>query len=722
MFAGLIVALMLSMANPDTVPAAAPSADDLAAYKEANAHVGPSPEAHVKLALWCQAHGLQPEAIKHLGLVVLSNPSHAAARGLLGLVAYQGKWQRPEVVSKRVLDDEALAAVRSQYQAKRSSLKNNADSHWKLALWCEEQGLKAEAITHFTSVTRLDPTREAAWKRLGCKKQGGRWVSEATLAQEKAEIESQKRADRHWKPLLEKWRDGLAHKSKRVDSEQMLASVTDPRAVPAVWSVFGAGNNSQQRVAAQVLGQIDAPDASRALAFLAVFGRSPEVRRVATETIVRRDPRETAGLLIGLLRERIKYRVQPGGNNGPSALIVEGKKQNVQRRYVPVLPTLPIAPNDTVFVDDNGSPILFHPLTPQTMATGTSVVNVLDAEMAANRQYAAELSTLVGSVAPGLAPHLTANMNSALADQRQFAVHQLQHPTLAPNAAGILKPEILGLTAIPYETINLGALQAQAQNLAAQSQRNLANDVQSIDATNAQIADLNGRVLPVLNQLSGQDFGEDLEGWQKWLTEVSGYSFVSSQSDSEKPTVVEDIPLTSNSPLPVALNVMQGPVTLTPQHSCFGAGTLVRTLAGLSPIETIRAGDQVLTQDTRTGALSYEGVLTAFHNPPNPTLRIGFDEESIVVTGIHRFWKAGRGWTMARELKPGDSVRVLGQTVRILSVENETVRPVFNLEVTRHASYFVGKQGMLVHDNSIVLPETQPFDAASDTTPQVSQP
>ena len=32
-------------------------------------------------------------------------------------------------------------------------------------------------------------------------------------------------------------------------------------------------------------------------------------------------------------------------------------------------------------------------------------------------------------------------------------------------------------------------------------------------------------------------------------------------------------------------------------HSCFAAGTVVRTLTGLRPIESIRAGDRVLAQD-----------------------------------------------------------------------------------------------------------------------------
>src|ERR1700677_3384942 len=71
---------------------------ELAVYQSAAAAARRDPDAHVHLALWCEAHGLTAERIKHLSLAVLSDPSHALARGLMGLVAYRGKWDRPEVV------------------------------------------------------------------------------------------------------------------------------------------------------------------------------------------------------------------------------------------------------------------------------------------------------------------------------------------------------------------------------------------------------------------------------------------------------------------------------------------------------------------------------------------------------------------------------------------------------------------------------------------------
>ena len=59
-------------------------------YEEARARAGRSPEGQIRLALWCEAHGLTAERLNHLALAALADPANATARGLMGLVAYQG--------------------------------------------------------------------------------------------------------------------------------------------------------------------------------------------------------------------------------------------------------------------------------------------------------------------------------------------------------------------------------------------------------------------------------------------------------------------------------------------------------------------------------------------------------------------------------------------------------------------------------------------------------
>ena len=97
-------------------------------------------------------------------------------------------------------------------------------------------------------------------------------------------------------------------------------------------------------------------------------------------------------------------------------------------------------------------------------------------------------------------------------------------------------------------------------------------------------------------------------------------------------------------------------------------------------------------------------------------LRVELDSgDSIVATEIHRFWKAGTGWRMTRELKPGDRLRVLGGTVKVVAVSREPRQLVYNLEVARQGDFFVGRRGALVHDATLVPPVDHPFDSQSSS-------
>src|SRR5262249_32436135 len=144
------------------------SSSDPSEYQTAAARAGRDAGAHLKLAVWCEAHGMDAERLKHLALALAIDPANAAARGLMGLVAHGGKWLPPEKVAERVRADEALTAKLAEYEAKRQATPDTAGAQWQLALWCEQNGLQPEATAHFTVVTQLDPKRADAWHKLDC--------------------------------------------------------------------------------------------------------------------------------------------------------------------------------------------------------------------------------------------------------------------------------------------------------------------------------------------------------------------------------------------------------------------------------------------------------------------------------------------------------------------------------------------------------------------------
>ncbi len=141
----------------------------------------------------------------------------------------------------------------------------------------------------------------------------------------------------------------------------------------------------------------------------------------------------------------------------------------------------------------------------------------------------------------------------------------------------------------------------------------------------------------------------------------------------------------------------------------------MRTIDGLRAIETLSVGDQVLTQDATTGGLSFQSVLVVHHNAPGATLRVALENgETLVPSIYHRFWRAGQGWALARELKPGDVLRTLEGLTKVVSVSAGPVVPVFNLDVAQTRTFFVGVHSALVHDNTLPATRLVPFDAPTD--------
>ncbi len=723
----LVCASFLSLGDP---PVSNP--DLTTEYRQAQAAAGRSSAEQVRLALWCEAHGLAAERVRHLALAVLADPTNVMARGLAGLVARDGRWVAPAAVAQAARTDAAGQALLADYDRRRSQTPYTADAQWALGQWASDQGLLDQAHAHFTAVTRLDPTRDLAWKRLGYKKHDGHWATDAQLAVIKLDVEAQKKADRTWPPLLEQWKADLNRPSRRAAAEANLLTVTDPRALASVARVFGTDADAPRAV--QLLGQIDAPAASRMLAQLALFGASPETRRTATETLRRRDPREYAHLLIGFLARPVRFEVRPvNGPGSPGVLFVEGEKANVKRLYEP---NSPIRPTDQITTDRFGQPVISRvtsfsaysrggrPFNPSKLyGFGSSYSDSFGSStsIAGNLDYSRFGGTRPASVpVPEMSPQAAqvTDQLRKLVSQRELAGHQGESKFGSAQVDDVVsrfEASTVPLTAYnprdyaEQRSVEFSLAQAQAETArsAAASQGQLDRDVANLEQQNRAITATNDRVVTLLNDATGAGLSADRNAWERWWVNTLGYAFVEGQT-VQNPTFVEVVP-SDYQPELTPTNVVTRSIAVNGM-SCFGAGTAVQTMTGPRPIEAIRVGDLVLTQSTATGALGYHPVTVTHHNPPAPTFRVGLGDDVVVASHFHRFWIAGRGWVMARDLKPGDPVRTLGGIRTIDSVEAGRVELVYNLDIADDADFFAGASAALVHDNTLPDPRLVPFD------------
>jgi hypothetical protein len=669
-------------------------------YRVEAEKAGRDPDAHTRLALWCELNGLAPEKLKHLARAVLIDPKHALARSLLGYLREGESWRKPGEPSRA--GDEVESAIRAEYEKRRSQTPRTGNARWKLGLWCESRRLTAEAMAHFTEVTRLSPGDSRAWKKLGCVNVGGIWLSRDELASLRKEVKAQTDANRAWMPRVAEWAVALGSKDeqKREQAKERLLAITDPRAVPALLRALGSNMPEANQFLATVLGQVEAAASSRALAGMAVFAEDAETRRLATETIRRRDIREFGEPLVRLVRTPLRYEVKPiGGPGTEGILFVEGQEYNLRKRYqvrgLPAfMPARPLGEGEVLVRDEFGLPYAMR-------LPGTSTFTQLLLEAGWAGRIVRNADTADDAVSRAM---------------RWGADSQLSWVGAGAGGFGFTAGDpFLSWRGTPTETVR-SLLGPQQRAQLEQVERNIelmrgqmARDIAEIEATNVVIRQTNERVLPVLQAAAGVDLGIAPEAWQDWYGEQIGGTFARS---TQKPTVDQFVAYQ-----PVIASEIERP--FAPSGSCFGAGTLVHTKGGTRAIETVQGGDLVLSQQTTTGALSYQPVLVAHHNRPSPTLLLALDSGETITTSLfHRFWVAGRGWVVARDLKAGDRVRSLSGLSAVKSLDPGDVQPVYNLEVAENHTFFVGTGAALVYDFTIpALTDAVPFDAVAVGAP-----
>ena len=264
--------------------------------------------------------------------------------------------------------------------------------------------------------------------------------------------------------------------------------------------------------------------------------------------------------------------------------------------------------------------------------------------------------------------------------------------------------------------IPIGEMMLEAQMAAQAAEPQLAGDVRAIAAYNAR--DPRRRISGSSRSSparSGPTSATIVPPGTKWLVDLFGYAYSCAAIPSEETTVVEQVPPSyvpqTDPDRHAEFHRLRRDVPLLLRRRDARSGP--STVSGRSSPSA--SGDLVLTQDAKIRRAEVPGRWSpSTTTRPTATYRVALDGgDPIVATGIHRLWKAGKGWTMARELKPGDVLRTLGGLASVKAVEADRTQLVYNLQVADGESYFVGKSGVLAHDNSTINPVPEPFDAVA---------
>jgi hypothetical protein len=601
--------------------------------------------------------------------------------GLLILAATLSVIDPSEMIGPPNLRLEATSdpAKLAAYEARRHPSPNTAEAHWKLGQWCEQNGLKPEAIVEYLAVTQLDPRRDAAWKKLGYVKKSGRWTTAAALAAEKAELDTQRKADAKWRPFLQKWKGFLSQKLKRAEAEAALSSVTDPRAVPAIVKIFVTRSAADQERAIDMLGRIKGIQAAQAIANLAVMGRTSGVRRAAVETLTRRGVDDVFMSWIGMLQAPIKYEIRRGLEPGARGeLYIEGVQHKFRRKYEQ--PSLQIQDAD---VSMGISPTLNRLVLPLQF----------------------------DSSPPGPPPGSRAV--GSIGDITLYVYTWQWAPPPPPKKA----PEVTHEYQV-YERAMLQARvnrnyeinQTEQTNAAAEAQ--LQQDVLAVEAENGRIRESNARLVAALERTSGKSFGDDREAWLKWWVERKGYTYLPPNQPT-KETVDVHVPVgVPSTPPPLLVPGASGgggsgycmvfekdsPTKRATTGTCFAAGTPVQTVKGLRPIETLRADDQVLTAGPIGVELRPAKVASITRNRASRVLRLTINGDVIMTTDGHPFWKFGAGWVRAGELEIGAALKTRAGMAHVEAIAYDEGAEVWNFDVEGGSNYLIGGSGVIVHD------------------------
>ncbi|MHC4971459.1 MAG: HEAT repeat domain-containing protein [Planctomycetota bacterium] len=211
--------------------------------------------------------------------------------------------------------------LEAEYAKRATAAKQDADAHYRLALWCQEHGLAAYALRHQRAVVTLRPDHRAARRALGYEHVRGRWVrgKEAKRAKGFKEVDGLWVTPEEYRLLAKDEIAAQAARDARKASDAALKQAwnKDPavrgRAMATIERLDAAHRLRPLSIAARIkfkdvrlravdgLGRLNSKDSLPALYKRAIFDTEEDVRAAAVEAIKATDAEGKPGPFVRAL-------------------------------------------------------------------------------------------------------------------------------------------------------------------------------------------------------------------------------------------------------------------------------------------------------------------------------------------------------------------------------------------------------------------------------------
>lgn len=578
-------------------------------------------------------------------------PEYPPARWHSAYVRQQLQWQTLDEAVQTAKADQQL----KQYREMRSRLVGYLQGELDLARWCHRNELPDQSRMHWLRVLHIDPQHSAALKALDLVFHEGRLLTKAQKKIAKEQDLKQKRDLKFWTPKIKKWRRAIVGNNldERSAALRELHKLTDPVAVPALLQVFSQPASSQEQTEAlqlelvNVLGRIDDPLAVQAIVHYAVISPSHDVREAATTHLKSKPMHKYVPLLLSSMTMPIEMGVTVGE-----------EEARIVNRY-------------SLFREGPAG------YDQETSYASYRRVNVPKYQFIPI--YKSRTVRLGYTIPEETVPGYYSSGCSSGAAPRYIGPRTIPSRYVPPTREVYQADEVSMES--PYYQLQQQAVYGAAQSDAVTMKATIEEVNRVAEQRNEQIAGVLAETTDV--QLS--PFPRD---WWEWWQDLN-----------DKAPELRLKNLTSDLPNSASL--------LRAEATGLAHGTPVWTLIGPMSIEEVQAGDHVLSQDPRTGELAYKVVLSVFATEAQPMQRIELVDDSLTLASGHFIWANGRGWSMAHDVKPNDLLHSFSGSQPTEQNDEAVSTEGYHLIVADFHSYFVGAQGLLVHDAAVPQPSNK---------------